>query len=180
LRGTILKKTGIFLLLFVISCLLAAVYGIVHDQISYTVSPEYYTRFKFIQFSIPPGFQNRIGVGAVGFFATWWMGIVIGIFLIPVGLVIPEWKYYLFAMLRCFGVVALTALVVGLGALVWGKVTYSPAAIYFPIPESVIDRESFYLAGNMHNFSYIGGGVGILTGIIWILLERTRISRKLR
>jgi len=28
--------------------------------------------------------------------ATWWMGLVIGIIVIPVGLIIPAWKNYLF------------------------------------------------------------------------------------
>lgn len=34
---------------FVLAAMVAAgLFGVVHDQISYTVSPEYYTRFKFL------------------------------------------------------------------------------------------------------------------------------------
>ena len=30
--------------------LLAGLYGVVHDQVTYSISQEYFTRFKFLQF----------------------------------------------------------------------------------------------------------------------------------
>ena len=33
--------------LFLVACLFAGIYGALHNQISYTVSPEYFTQFKF-------------------------------------------------------------------------------------------------------------------------------------
>lgn len=169
-----MKKTGIFFLLFVIFCLFAALYGIIHDQITYTVSEEYYSKFKFIQFGIPPSFHNRIGAGLVGVYATWWMGIVIGLFLIPIGLIIPEWKNYFWGMIRAIGIVTITALTVGLGALLIGYIGYNSEQLYFDIPSNISKTKRFYLCGHMHNFSYIGGLIGIVTGIAWIIRERKR------
>ena len=55
--------------------LLAGLYGIVHDQITYSISSEYFTRLKFAQFSYADfGFPPRILVGEIGFLATWWVG----------------------------------------------------------------------------------------------------------
>jgi hypothetical protein len=36
--------------LAVMGALIAGAYGILHDQISYTISPEYFTKLKFEQF----------------------------------------------------------------------------------------------------------------------------------
>ncbi len=75
-------------LLLVIACIFAGVYGALHNQISFTVAPEYFTQFKFHQFQIPDSMPHRIGAAIVGWNAAWWMGIVIGVVLIPFGLLI--------------------------------------------------------------------------------------------
>lgn len=57
--------------------LAAGAFGIIHDQITYTISPEYFTRMKFDQFrSADFGFPPRILVAEIGFLATWWVGLV--------------------------------------------------------------------------------------------------------
>jgi hypothetical protein len=152
---------------------MAGIYGFLHDQISYTVSPEYFTHLKFAQFNIPKALHNRIGAGLVGIKATWWMGIVIGIVLIPIGLIIPGWKNYLQIMLRAFVYVSVTALIIGIIALVYGLMTYNIHNFPpFNIPAGVTDPVKFAVVGNMHNFSYIGGLAGMIVGIIYIIIQK--------
>lgn len=69
------------LLGFVLAAIAAAgLFGIVHDQISYTISPEYYTRFKFLQFRmLDASVPERLRAAQVGWQATWWMGLLLGI-----------------------------------------------------------------------------------------------------
>lgn len=64
-----------------ISILLAGLYGILHDQITYTIAPEYFTKFKFDQFGFGPAWfgGDRWTVVVIGFLATWWTGILIGL-----------------------------------------------------------------------------------------------------
>jgi len=88
----ILIKFLIFILLFPIICCMAGIYGFLHDQISYTVSSEYFTHLKYLQFNIQNNLHNRIGAGLVGVLATWWMGLITGIIIIPIGLIIPKWQ----------------------------------------------------------------------------------------
>jgi len=45
-----MKKFLVYVLIVVLAVLAAGLFGIVHDQISYTVAPEYFTKFKFRQF----------------------------------------------------------------------------------------------------------------------------------
>ena len=169
-------KFGVFLLLFVVICFMAGMYGFLHDQISYTVSPEYFTQLKFYQFNIPPSFHNRIGAGIVGIKAAWWMGLLIGIILIPVGLIIPTAKNYFFVMLHAFIYVTLTALTMGIIALIYGLIKYNSNNLPdFNIPPGVENIINFCIVGNMHNVSYIGGIAGMVVGIIYIIIKNLRI-----
>lgn len=61
---------------------MAGGFGIIHDQVTYTISPEYFTRMKFDQFrSADFGFPPRVFVAEIGFLATWWVGLISGWFL---------------------------------------------------------------------------------------------------
>ncbi|RCS50509.1 hypothetical protein DTL42_10355 [Bremerella cremea] len=56
--------------------LIAGVYGIVHDQVTFTISPEYFTKMKFAQFHYANfGWGDRVFAGTIGFLATWWAGM---------------------------------------------------------------------------------------------------------
>lgn len=171
-------KLALVPVLFVIACLFAGMYGAIHNQISYTVAPEYFTQFKFHQFHIAEGTPERIGAAIVGWNAAWWMGIVIGIILIPYGLVIRGNANYFWAMICVFLVVTITTLVVGLGAL---------AIAFFVLDadnvgdisrygNEMTDDVAFARAGTMHNFSYLGGLIGIITGGITIAWQRRRVN----
>ncbi len=62
--------------------LFAGTFGIFHDQITYTISPEYFTRLKFDQFRAAEfGFPTRVFVAEIGFLATWWVGLIAAWFL---------------------------------------------------------------------------------------------------
>ncbi|MFT6321394.1 MAG: hypothetical protein ACJAT4_002324 [Granulosicoccus sp.] len=43
-----MNKFLAFLLILILAPVLAGIYGIIYDQITYTISPEYYIKFKFI------------------------------------------------------------------------------------------------------------------------------------
>ena len=63
----------------VLGALLAGGYGVIHDQITFTIVPEYFHNFKFYQFSYADlGLGDRVFVGCVGFLATWWVGLIVG------------------------------------------------------------------------------------------------------
>ncbi len=77
-RAAILSLTG---------ALVAGLFGIVHDQITYTISPEYFTRMKFDQFKAWDfGHPRRVFVAEIGLLATWWVGLIAGWFLARIAL----------------------------------------------------------------------------------------------
>lgn len=167
-------KVALIPVLFLIACLFAGAYGMLHNQISYTVSPEYFTQFKFHQFGISGDTPERVGAAIVGWHAAWWMGIVIGIILIPAGLVIRGNAAYFWKMIRVFGVVALTTLIFGLAALAYAYATVDPDTVgeMKRYGNEIANDAAFMRAGTMHNFSYLGGLVGIIAGAVAIYFAR--------
>jgi hypothetical protein len=76
--------------------------------------------------------------------------------------------------------ISFTALLIGIIALIYGLINYDinniPKINY---PVGVVDKVSFAIVGNMHNFSYIGGLIGIIVGIIYIIINNFRIRKML-
>src|SRR5262245_48699964 len=67
--------------------IVAGAYGALHDQVSYSISPEYFTKLKFRQFSYADfGWPPRVFAAEVGFLAFWWVGLAGGWFVARAGL----------------------------------------------------------------------------------------------
>jgi MFS family permease len=158
-----MEKVGLFPVLLAAACLTAGLYGALHNQISYTVAPDYFHDRKFRQFQIPEHLHDRRGAALVGWYASWWMGVFIGIPLLVVGLILPGWKAYAVHCLLAFAVVAATALIVGLAALV-----HATCTIHHP----------YFRAGQMHDSSYLGGFLGILTGSAYLVVQWLRLRHR--
>ncbi|MGS2727880.1 hypothetical protein ACU8DI_14820 [Psychroserpens sp. BH13MA-6] len=163
------KKIGLLILLIIISIILASIYGIFHNQISYSISTEYFTKFKFEQFGfVEYGLDTpRMTAGLIGIWATWWFGLLIGLIHGIVGLFQPTskimWKSSFGATIRTL----LIAIGFGILGILVGKFIISNLNTHWNLPADLTDRESFLTAGTMHNFSYFGGIVGLIYGIIY-------------
>jgi hypothetical protein len=166
----LLNRCTISPLLLAAGCLIAGLHGALHNQISYGASLEYFTCTKFPQFWIPAELRNRLGAAAVGFMAAWWMGLIIGPPLLLAGLVHRSPQGYAKHVLVAFGVCAATALVLGMGTLLWAHITLTPENVpQFGLPACVVDTVAYCRAGFMHDTSYLGGVVGIVTGVLYLL-----------
>jgi hypothetical protein len=170
-----LPKIALFPVLLVAACLVAGLYGALHNQISYTVSPAYFHVYKFDQFDIPDDIPGRLGAAVVGFRASWWMGILIGVPVLIIGMVMPDWKTYVSRSLIAFVVVACTALLVGVAALVHACFTITEPSVSGYLNLRGADELAFVRARTMHDFSYSGGFAGIITGSLYLVAERVRM-----
>lgn len=165
---TAVLKVTFCLGLIGLSCLAAAGFGAVHNQLSFTVGPDYFYTIKFPQFQIvnlPP----RGGAALVGVLASWWMGPLIGLPAFLVGLiVVPGPRAYLLAGLRAIGIVFLTtgaAAFCGLLLGYWRVGQGIDPGFWVPASASPAD---IIRAGSMHNSSYAGGALGALLAVVMI------------
>ncbi len=172
------------LILLILCPLFAGIYGIAHDEFTYTISPEYYTKFKFFQFELADEnaageavIQNpRIAVAAVGLMATWWTGVIIGVGLSLAGLFHFNGKnmfnYGIKATLIVIGITAITGLI----GLCYGGLYLSRTGVDWWLPDNLIDKKAFIMVGSMHNFSYLGGLIGMIIGITYQIIMASKTN----
>ena len=175
-----MKKFLVLILIILMAPLIGGFYGILHDQLTYTISPEYYTKFKFYQFGLTGSgneaiFPNpRIAVSAVGFMATWWMGIPIGLMLGIVALMHTDSRQMLRVTMKAIMITAIVALVTGLVGLAYGRLYLADKGVDWWLPENLFDTKSFIAVGSMHNFSYIGGLFGLIAGLTYSIKQKRK------
>lgn len=176
------KKTIIWLYMLAITPLVAGIYGIVHDQITYSISPEYFSNFKFIQFGISDKMREsgRLTTCLVGFMATWWVGIPIALFSGGIGIRQLEIDQFKRMKIKSILIIFIVAFLFGVLGYLFGLINYSEQSDW-PVNiggrsgnsellismTKIKDWSSFWVVGTIHNFSYIGGFVGLIVAIIY-------------
>ena len=176
-----------FLLIIIIAPIIGGLYGIVHDQFTYTISHEYFTKFKFYQFELMETgneaiFPNpRVQVAIIGWRATWWMGIPIGLILGFEGFGNINAKSMLRITIKSLFLNVLVVFIVGLLGLAYGYIILSnqPLSDFesWYIPTNVIDPRTFINVSAMHNFSYVGGVLGLIVAIMYSTIKRRKSIR---
>lgn len=175
-----MKKSIAFLLIIFIAPIIGGFYGILHDQFTYSVSPEYYTKFKFYQFGLMKEgkeaiFPNpRIQISIVGWRATWWMGVPIGIILGLAALYQKNGKHMLAITAKAFAVTLIIAFACGLYGLFYGKYSLAKTGVNWWLPDNLVDQENFIAVGAMHNFSYEGGVLGLLVAVLFSIWKKPK------
>ena len=159
---------------FAFACLLAGLFGALHNQISFTISHEYFTRFKFIQFRIPSTVPPRVGASIVGWLAAWWMGAPLATLLLPIIHRTSQPNQLTHRTTKAFAMVVVVAASASLLGLMLAMVTGDAETIELLSRYGIAidDDLEFARAGTMHNFSYLGAAVGCLAAIFWLLKSR--------
>lgn len=157
-------KFPIFFLLLALAAVSAAIFGALHNQLSYSVGPRYFTEIKFPQFAIPADTAPRLGAAAVGVLASWWMGVLVALPAFLFGLfTVPSARTYFAAGLGAIGLVIVLATAAALLGLTGGLIAANTGLLdtYLVLPEEPL-RTDFLRAGFMHDASYAAGALGAL------------------
>jgi hypothetical protein len=165
----------------VLGAVVAGMYGVVHDQVTYSISTEYFTRLKFAQFHYANfGLPPRIFVAEIGFLATWWVGLFGAWFLARV--TVPSmsrtdaWRHNLRGFAIMLGVAALgtfTGYLYGLGEL--GPLTqWQRLATALHIQ----DLPAFVRVAYIHNASYLGGLAGLIVALVYVRNRRNKLANR--
>jgi hypothetical protein len=154
-----------------VGAVIAAMFGVVHDQITFSLSPEYFTRLKFLQFHYANfGLPQRIFVAEIGVLATWWVGLIAGWFIARK--TVPNFppKVALLKSLKGFAVMFLIAVFGSIMGYTFGLIR-GPNADYsnwmhFASRYGVENLPDFVRVAYIHNASYLGGLVGLVAALV--------------
>lgn len=153
--------------------LLGGLYGIAHDQITYTISPEYFTKIKFKQFDYADlGFGDRFFVGTIGFIAVAAVGFLAAWFLARRHIPNQEWAVAYRKIRKSVLIVFAFALAFGvLGYLLGvfrGETTDPSFWDWVTQPLEIQDVPGFVTVAIIHYAGYIGGFVGLVVGLVFV------------
>ena len=167
----------------VVGGLLAGIYGIGHDQITYTISPEYFTNLKFDQFYYADlGFSDRGFVAEIGFLATWWVGFFAAWFIAR--MTVPAFsRAEAFRLaLRSFGIVLAVAVAGAVAGWLLGVLHDSDYSKWEPLTSllQVSDVRSFVCVAYIHNAGYLGGLAGLIASLFAIWRRKQALIPKAR
>ena len=160
-----------------IGAAIAASYGLLHDQITYSIGPEYFHKFKFHQFrDANLGFGDRVFVGTIGVLATWWVGAIVGWILARRIVPYDPAKVRRAKILSGFLIVFVTAILFGCGGYLYGLWRGPDAdySVWQPMLRRlhVSDQYRFMQVGYIHNAGYLGGAFGL--GLTFLLIRSTK------
>jgi hypothetical protein len=179
-----MRKFAIFCLIILVATVIAAIYGVGHDQVTYSISPEYYTKFKFIQFNLADSAaaqhmtQPRSAVVMTGVKATWWMGVLIGVVLGLAGFIFRDADTMFSSVLRALWLVLLVVIIAGVVGGLYGHHVLAGKGVSWWMPGNLKDRRAYITVGSIHNFSYVGGAAGVLVGVIYLVVRNNRLRKR--
>ncbi|RYD36820.1 MAG: hypothetical protein EOP85_18030 [Verrucomicrobiaceae bacterium] len=166
-------------LLSLTGAIVAGGFGIVHDQITYTISPEYFTRMKFDQFrAVDFGLPPRVFVAQIGFLATWWVGLIATWFLARIAL--PGFESPERRVMKAVAVIVAITTAAGACGFFLGPVLLEnrkgwPEALQ---EMGVTDNTAFLQVAGVHLGSYAGAFAGwILVTIGFLRMKRDLASQ---
>jgi hypothetical protein len=167
---------------------IAVLYGILNDQITVTLAPEYFSVFKRHQFwplLEAMGWTNvpaRLQAVPIGAAATWWVGLILGMVVSLAGTVGRLPRLTTRQFMRAVGLVMLTAAAT---SLVLGAVAYlvEPAipsvsqqehALFESAFGAIHEWRRFFAVGWWHNGAYLGGLCGTILACVRVRRWRRR------
>lgn len=157
---------------------IAGCFGVIHDQITYTISPEYFTRMKFDQFRWADfGFPTRVFVAEIGFLATWWVGLVATWFLARLAL--PKFKSPQTRVIKAVAYIsAITTLFSVTGYLIGPWLYGDRPGWYEGLQEmGVGDPRAFHQVAGVHFASYVGAVIGWIAMMV-VFFKKSGDSRR--
>jgi hypothetical protein len=128
------------------------------------VSPEFFTKVRFEQFGMEVT-SGRIGAAIIGWKNTWKTGFGLTLILTLVGLIHPNAKSMAVNTLKAIFINLFVAFLFGIVGLTLGM--YFNQISGLKIPDIIVEKKAFMAVEQMHNFSNIGGLIGLCIAVIW-------------
>ena len=159
-----------------ISSLFAGLYGILHDQVTFTISNEYFLKLKYQQFHyISFNGNERIKVSMIGFLATWWVGLFLGWFLarwfLPNCSFAIANKKIIKSVLIIF-IVSVSSAIAG-GGFLFSKRDTMDYSSWLGITNTygIENIWAFVNVAYIHNCSYLGAFLGLVIALVLVKRE---------
>jgi hypothetical protein len=176
-----LHRLPIMLLIALMGALIAGLYGAVHDQLSFALSPEYFTKFKFRQFAwADVGWPPRLFASEVGVLACAGVGLASGWLLARAGLAELPPSQRRRATTKSFAVVVVFAAVGGLTGWALGAWAANGDLSGWADWQRTLgltNLPAFVVVAYLHAGGYLGALVGFILAAVYVRRAMRRFQR---
>ena len=151
----------------------ALVYGVVHDEITVTISPEYFLVFKALADDPRP---MRLATAVVAVRASWWVGLLLGAVLLVANNPRPTGRPSQLRYAELGRLAAIPLLAACLGAIGGAANSLDPFGLSTTVRPLVPDDRvrAFLLVWGIHIGSYAGAAIGAACSVGLIIVRRRR------
>ena len=167
--ATILKA----LIIVLFSVIIASIFGAIHNQLSYSVSNEFFEDFLFGNFGSNEWNLNnkRIAASLVGILGTYWVGLLLGIIYAVIFLFINSQNNFKF-IFKAISLNVLFALIGSIiGYFIGFLIPWEDSGIWMEFGTQ--NPQKYVQANFMHSGSYYGGILGLIFGIIYLFRNKS-------
>jgi len=185
-----MRKFGIYMLFVGVAIVIASIYGVAHHQLTFSVSPEYYTKFKFIQTNLADTLaaqhmtQPRCAVVIAGVKTSWAIGGIVGAILGLIALLFPSAENMFRAAWQALALTLLISILLAVGSYYYGPDAHIGAGAYdtMPahLPNNLNNKAAFVRAASIQYGVLLGWCVGLFGGMILLLVRNNRLRRRIR
>lgn len=158
----------VYLSLAIIAPLLAAVYGFIHDQITFSICPEFFQKIRFENYpELPELWHDRTKAGMIGVLNSWKIGIPLGVLLTAVSTIHKQLDRILSYTLTTYAITIIITFV----SVMFGMLSSTVLPENWIPLEGINDQLALYKVMNMNNFAYMGGVIGMFLGLTYHLFR---------
>ena len=167
--ATILKA----LIIILFSVIIASIFGAIHNQLSYSVSNEFFENFLFGNFGTNEWNLNdkRIEASLVGILGTYWVGFLLGIIYAVIFFFINTENNFKF-IFKAISLNILLALIGSIiGYFIGFLIPWEDSGIWMEFGTQ--NSQKYVQANFMHSGAYYGGILGLIFGIIYLFRNKS-------
>ncbi|WP_432672810.1 hypothetical protein [Flavobacterium sp. SM2513] len=162
-----MRKTLILLNTILFSILIASLFGILNNQITYSISPEFYTKslfplFGFVEYGLN---TPKTTAAIIGVWSTWWLGLLIGIVIGFTSLIHDTSSIMKKEIKKSLFITIASVIVFGVLGYVFGQIYLQDNLITFGFKGTQEQLKNYHIAGFIHDFEYLGGIIGLLVAV---------------
>jgi len=162
-----MKKGLIFICCIFLSIVIVVLFGVLHNQFTFTISSEFFTKLMFERFGFVEYCTTtpRLTASIIGAWSTWWIGLISGLIFSTIGLFYPAAKDMIKSISYASLILLVTTTIIGLLGLCYGFFNLSGLEKSCCFPLEINNVKNFIAVAKMHSFSYVGGAVGVVLGV---------------
>ena len=179
-----MRKFVTFFISVLVAVVIASIYGVGHGQVTYSISPEYYTKFEFIRFNLADSgaaqhmTQPRSAVVMVGVMAYWRMGLYVGLIVAGFAFLFKNPNTMFASAVQSLGIILLFAIIAGVVGGFYGHDVLARKGVGWRIHYNVRHRSDFITAGAIQIFSYWGAAIGLAVALVFLFVKRHRLRKR--